>query len=349
MTTRRAPTLADVAAAAGVSLATASRALNGSDRVVRAELADRVGAAAQRLGYMPNAQAQAVVRGSNDAIGLLVNDIADPYFSAIAAGLAQAAEEQNLLVMLCNTGGRPERELEFLTQLRRQRGRAIVLAGSRTADRRHQAAVSAALTSYLQAGGRVAAISQARLPVDTIVIDNRSGARELAAELVVRGYRSAAVLDGPDSHLTARDRRLGFQEGWRAAGLDEPIRYRAEFTRDGGYSAMAALLDSGPPPECVFAVNDIMAMGALTACREHGLRVPGDVALAGFDDIGTLRDVVPALTTVRLPLEDIGAAAVALALDGENSATPRRRRIRGEVVLRESTPVPRGLIRRTDT
>lgn len=333
----RAATLSDVAKEAGVSLATASRALNGSERVVRSELHARTLEAAARLGYTANAQAQSMAKGSTDLVGLLVNDIADPYFSTIAAGLADAAEEHGLLVMLCSTGGRPERELELLAALRRQRGRAIVLAGSRTNDRSHLRELSAQLEPFTAAGGRVAAISEPRLPVDTVVVDNRRGAQDLAVELAGLGYRRPAVLTGPDHLLVSRDRRDGFVAGWRKSAADEPVRVAEEFSRDGGFRAMQRLFAEHPRVDCVFAVNDLMAMGAMAACRDRGVDVPRDLAVAGFDDISTLRDVTPALSTVRLPLTEMGGMALDMVLR-DTGDKPRRRRVRGEVVVRESTP-----------
>ncbi|RRO17992.1 LacI family transcriptional regulator [Saccharopolyspora rhizosphaerae] len=330
----RAATLTDVAKEAGVSLATASRALNGSDRVVRAELHERVLAAATRLGYSPNAQAQSMARGSTDLVGLMVNDISDPYFSTIAAGLANAAEEQGLLVMLCSTAGRPERELELLGALRRQRGRAIVLAGSRTSDRAHLRELNAQIDPFVSSGGRVVAISEPKLQVDTVVVENRTGAQDLAAEIAALGYRKPAVLAGPENLLVSRDRHEGFTAGWPE---DEPVVVADEFSRDGGFRAMHRLLDCGADVDCVFAINDLMAMGAMAACRERGVDVPRDLAVAGFDDISTLRDVTPALTTVRLPLTEMGHVALDLVL-GERTARPRRRKVRGEVIVRESTP-----------
>ena len=113
-----------------------------------------------------------------------------------------------------------------------------------------------------------------------------------------------------------------------------------DFSRDGGHRAMTRLLDEAPDVDCVFAANDLMAMGAMAACRERGVRVPKDVGLAGFDDIVSLRDVTPALTTVRLPLADMGRMALELVV-GTPADTLRRPKVKGEVVLRESTPARR--------
>lgn len=349
-------TLSDVAREAGVSVATASRAINGGTRRVREDLRERVAAAAARLNYAVNAQAQATARGRTNVVGLVVHDIADPYFASIAAGVMRAAEQHGLLVTVGSTDGRPERELDYLAALRGQRGQAVILAGSRVDDPRIRRALAGQIAAFEAGGGRVVVISQQVLPVDTVVIENRGGARALAAELAGRGYRRFGVLAGPRALVTARDRLEGFRDGLARAGLPAPVVVRGEFTRDGGHAAMSELLDggllgSGLPDdglpasagglgevECVFAVNDVMAVGAMTACRERGLALPDDLALAGFDDIATLRDVHPALSTVRLPLTQIGASALDLVLTGAAGTAPRRRRVKGEVVLRASTP-----------
>lgn len=338
----RAVTLADVADAAGVSLATASRVVNGSTRTVGATLRERVLAAAAELGYSPNAAAQAMVRGHVDVVGVVVHDIADPFFSSIAAGVMQRAEEHGLLVAIANTMRRPDREIAHLSAFRQQRVRAVILVGSRTTDRVAQARLVAEIARFESTGGRVAAVSQARLPVDTVVVENRAGAKALAGRLVELGYRRFAVLAGPPTLLTSVDRLAGFRSGLAAHDLAVAHVVEGEFTRDGGYAAVEELLrrvgtDGTDGVDCVFAVNDVMAVGAMAALRDHGVDVPDGIAAAGFDDIATLRDVTPRLTTVRVDLERLGRTAVELALDGAH-ADARTRRMRGEVVVRESTP-----------
>lgn len=336
-------TLQQVAREAGVSLATASRAINGSTRQVREELRDRVLEAAHRLNYAANSQAQAVAKGRTNVVGLLVHDIADPYFSSTAAGVIHSAEEHEMLVTLGHTSRSPEREVEHLSALRGQRSRAVILVGSRMADGPATDALRREIALFEQTGGRVVMISQDLLPVDTVVLENHDGARDLAAELVALGYRDFGVLAGPAKMLTARDRVEGFRAGLTAGGVE----LRADnvvhggFTRDGGYSSMVELLERGATIDCVFAVNDVMAVGAMTACRDRGVDIPSDLGLAGFDDITTLRDVSPALTTVRLPVERAGAMALELALDATPGEAPRVRRLAGEVVIRQSTrPLP---------
>lgn len=332
-------TLVDVAKAAGVSLSTASRALNGSTRVVAEPLRARVLAAAATLNYTPNAAAQAMVRGHLDMVGVVVHDIADPYFAAIAAGVMRRAERAGLLVAMSSTLRRPEQEVDYVAAFRRQRVRAVVLVGSRTSDRAQLARLRTEVERFQAIGGRVVAVSQRQLPVDTVVVENRAGARDLADTLIALGYRRFAVLSGPGTLVTARDRLTGFRAGLTRHGVtlaDDQV-IPGEFTRDGGYAAAGELLDRRPDVECVFAVNDVMAVGAMAALRERRVRLPDAMGVAGFDDISTLQDVTPRLTTVRIDLEGLGEAATELAL-AEQATSPRVRRARCEVVVRDSTP-----------
>jgi LacI family transcriptional regulator len=331
----RAPvTLLDVAQRAGVSVATASRVLNGGDRVPRPELQERVRAAAAELGYTPNAQAQALAKSSTNLVGILVHDIEDPYFAAIANGVMRAADERGLLVMMASTFRDPDREIAYLSSLRAQRARAVVMIGSRRTDPDVLARTAAEIENFLGSGAGLALVSQPGMPAHTIEPDNRAGAAELARSLVGLGRRKFAVLAGPEELATARDRREGFVAGLAESGLEPVEVVTGGFTRDGGYAAATELLDREPDVDCVFAVNDVMAVGAMSALRTRGVDVPGQLGVAGFDDIATLRDVWPGLTTVRLPLEQLGRRALQLAVEG---GTPRTESFPAEVVLREST------------
>lgn len=338
-------TLQDVARAAGVSLATASRVLNGSARTPRPDVTERVQHAALALGYVANAQAQALAKASTQLIGLVVHDIADPYFSSIARGVQLSARQRGRQVLLATTDRDPVVEHETVRAFAAHRTDAIVLAGSRwsTVD---DAPVHQELERYRNHGGRVAVIGQ-RIPgASAVVPENAAGAGALARALVAEGHRRFAVLAGPEALVTASDRTTGFVAAAAERGITAVDTIFGDFTRDGGFEAAWELiekLDLSPgsgEPLCVFAVNDVMAIGAIAAFREAGLRVPDEVQVAGFDDIPTLRDSVPALTTVRLPLTELGERAVELTL-GDAAGEPGVVSVNGEVVLRESTRLPR--------
>lgn len=332
-------TLEDVARHAGVSLATASRVLNGSTRQVGAPLRARVELAAAQLGYRTNVAAQTLARGASNVIGLVVHDLTDPYFAAIADGAMRAAESQGLMVMIGTTYRDPRREIAYVSTLNAQRVRAVLLVGSRVADEQLTRELREELDRYRETGGRVACIGQDLLGADTVVPDNHRGAAELAHALAGLGHRNFAVLAGPDRLITSRDRVAGFTGVLDELGLPAPRILHGSFDREGGYAAATQV--SGVT--CVFAVNDVMAVGALAAFRDRGIRVPEDVSVAGFDDIFTLRDLIPSLSTVRLPLADMGARALRLALAPARESTAGKGEevtaevVTGEVILREST------------
>jgi LacI family transcriptional regulator len=335
--------LQDVAARAGVSQATASRVLNGSARVPGEGVADRVRAAARELGYVPNAQAQALARSSTGLLGLVVHDIADPYFSSIARGVQSAARTARKQVLLAGTDRDFDIEREAVATFIAHRADAIVLAGSRQSgdlDRE----LEAEFGRYRENGGRVVVIGQPLAFGGAVEPENYLASGELAYALVDAGHTEFAVIGGPGSIRTAVDRRNGFVEALGRRGLTPLVEVSGAFTRDGGHSAalrLAAALQirpgAGTKPVCVFAVTDVMAIGAIAAWRELGLSVPGDLCVAGFDDIPTLRDHTPSLTTVVLPLEEIGARAAELALCASDSDADLRERVAGRVVLRDST------------
>ncbi|GAA2315797.1 LacI family DNA-binding transcriptional regulator [Nonomuraea roseoviolacea subsp. roseoviolacea] len=323
-------TLEDVARQAGVSLATASRVLNGSTRQVGADLRARVERAADELGYRANMAAQTLARGASNVIGIVVHDLTDPYFAALADGAMRAAAGEGLLVMVGTTHRDPEQEIAYVATMNAQRVRAVLLAGSRVNDPEVTGRLRRELDRYRTSGGRVACVGQDLLGVDTVAPANYEGSAALARSLAGLGHTRFAVLAGPPHLMTARDRCAGFVTAVAELGLPEPRVVHGAFDRDGGYEAAAETGDA----TCVFAVNDVMAVGALASYRDRGVRVPDDVSVAGFDDIATLRDHVPALTTVRLPLADMGSRALELALAA--GETPTVDHVQGEVVLRES-------------
>lgn len=329
-------TLDDVAREAGVSLATASRALNGSTRKVADSYRTRVEAAATRLGYTANLSAQATARGTSAIIALLVADIADPYFGQIASGVARGADEAGLVVTVAITERDPEREVRLVRALRGQRPRGLILAASRTSSELSRE-LAAEVELLAATGGRVVALGAGVAGVRSVTVDNRGGASALGAALAARGYRRALVLAAAEGTVTSDDRVAGFVAGFTAGGGADPSVLRGTFTRESGYDLMQrALADGVDTGTVVFGISDVVAIGALAALRDAGREVGGDIALAGFDDIPTGRDVTPALTTVRIPLDEVGYQAFHAATDAEWQ--PADDALRLEVLLRESTP-----------
>lgn len=311
-----AATLAEVAARAGVSMATASRVLNGSTRSVRSVLRQRVIEAAQDLHYVPNAHAQALVRANTSLVGVIVHDVSDPYFSEIVRGIQEVASQSGRLVTICNSYRDPVRELEYVRLLHAQRVDALILAGSGLDERDYSREMARQIESFTASGHRVVFIGRHQLTGDAVLPDNVGGARAIACLLAEYGHREIGVIGGPPLLTTSRDRLESFRAGLRECGIALPPDrvISCDFSRDGGAQAAIAMLDRHPQLTAIFALNDVMAVGALSALRLRGLRVPDDIAVAGFDDIPLASDVTPTLTTVRVPMVELGRRALELAL-----------------------------------
>ncbi|MFJ4877995.1 LacI family DNA-binding transcriptional regulator [Streptomyces sp. NPDC088745] len=349
-------TLADVAAHARVSPATVSRVLNGNYPVAAATR-ERVLRAVSELDYVVNGPASALAAATSDLVGILVNDIADPFFG-IMAGAAQAhlntpsdasapiRTNAERLAVVCNTGGSPARELTYLTLLQRQRAAAVILTGGAIEDAEHSAAVAAKLARLAEAGTRIVlcgrpALGGAEFVHATLSFDNRAGACRLTGHLLSLGHRRIGYVAGPAERTTTRHRLEGHREALAAAGAaDDPaLVLHGSYDRASGRAAAARLLSAAPDLTAIVAANDTIALGVCAEARERGLRIPEDLSVAGFDDLPSATDAVPALTTVRLPLYEAGARAGALAAGA--GAAGHVEVVAAELVVRGSTGVVR--------
>ncbi|GAA3068412.1 LacI family DNA-binding transcriptional regulator [Streptomyces glomeratus] len=343
-------TLADVAARAQVSPATVSRVLNGNYPVA-ASTRERVLRAVDELDYVLNGPASALAAATSDLVGILVNDIADPFFGIMASAIqseiggpgGRAGGER--LAVVCNTGGSPERELTYLTLLQRQRAAAVVLTGGAVEDGAHIEAVGAKLRKLAAAGTRV--VLCGRPPTSeaiALTFDNRGGAQRLTGHLTGLGHRRLGYIAGPEERTTTRHRLEGHRAALAAAGIEDDPRLtvHGRYDRRAGYEATRELLRREPSLTAIVAANDTVALGACAALRDFGLRIPEDVSVTGFDDLPFAVDTVPALTTVRLPLSEAGARAGRIARGREEPPPGGIATVPGELMVRGSTGVPRG-------
>ncbi|WP_203708435.1 LacI family DNA-binding transcriptional regulator [Asanoa iriomotensis] len=325
-------TLDDVARRAGVSTATASRIINGSSKPVSAALRDRVEAAVADLHYVPNAHARQLARSERTAVGVVVHDVSDPYFAEITRGLQRVATTDGRLVIICNTYRDPARELDYVELLRAHQVAAMVLAGSGYHDAGFARALRGKLRAYELTGGRVAVIGRHDRTGDAVVPDNEAGGYLAGEHLYALGHRDVGVIAGPRNLTTTTDRLTGVRRAARSHHRPPPKVAYADFDRDSGARATADLLAAHPRLTAIAALNDSMAVGALAHLRGVDRRI----SVIGFDDMPIARDVTPALTTIRLPLADMGALAMSLALSPP-SPHPRVERVPAELIAREST------------
>ncbi|MDB4895046.1 MAG: transcriptional regulator, LacI family [Firmicutes bacterium] len=336
------PTLADVARLARVSPATASRVISGSTYGVSAQLRERVLKAVSDLKYVPNAHAQALVGASSLTVGVIVGDMSDPYFAEVTRGIQNAAIASGRLTMMCNSFRDPERELAYIRLLHAQRVEAIIMAGGGVDDRVYSQKLASHIDAFTAVGGRVTFISRHHVVGNAVLPDNVGGARAIGRALVALGHRQIGVISGPKLLTTTRDRMDGFRSALAEADVTLPPGQivHGDFSRDSGAEAAGRLLDRAPDITAIFALNDGMAIGALSVLRNRGIAVPAAMSVVGFDDIPAARDVMPALSTVHLPMVECGARAMELALSQRGSEL-RVEHVPTQVVLRNSTAPPR--------
>jgi LacI family transcriptional regulator len=305
--------LADISRRAGVSIATASRVLNGSSHPVSDSTRERVLQAAEELGYRPSELARALVKRTSRIVGVIVGDIVDPYFAEIARGVEDVAARVGHLTMVCNAERRPAAELAHLGVLRDYHAAGVVFAGSGYEDETDTAALRG-MVEGLQAGGAVVVALAARdFACPSVLVDNRAAARDATEHLLELGHRRIAFVQGPPGLHTSAHRLEGFEAAIEAAGA-ERFTLEGGFEYEAGDAAAAELLARGALPDAILAVNDEVAIGLLTGLRRGGVDVPGDVSVAGIDDTRPARLVD--LTSVSLPLHELGERAARMILEG---------------------------------
>jgi LacI family transcriptional regulator len=306
-----AATIKDVAREAGVSVATVSRALNGAENVLP-DTRQRILDVARALRYAPSGAARSLITRKTDTIGALLPDLHGEFFSELIRGIDQAARARGLHLLLSSSHDDAH---EAAAALRAMNGRVdglVVMSPHADDDFLAQNLPHNLPAVLLNSGAR-------RPSQRVFAVDNFGGAREMTEHLVRSGRRRIAFLGGPQANFEARERERGYRAGLGHG--DKPWVLEGDFSEAGGHRAAAALLALPvvDRPDAVFAANDIMAIGLLGALQAAGVRVPEDMALAGFDDIPIARYVSPALTTMRVPIAALGSQALdalADALDG---------------------------------
>ncbi|ADI11752.1 LacI family transcriptional regulator [Streptomyces bingchenggensis BCW-1] len=329
-------TLSDIARAAGVSVATASRTLNGSTRTVRPETRERVLEAVSRLGYEANVTAQAVGRRLSPTVALVVRDIRERYFARIAHGVIAEAAASGIAVTVTAIDSYPDAEFDRLRSLRGQRPGGLIVVDPAVGDENKRLRFLKELEAYTLAGIPVVVIGTDTLDSPSVMFSEFQGAHALGRLLVRRGYRNPLLLSG-EPHWPAITRRVdGVESALAEAGVALHRTAALDLTRDAGYGAVMALTDTDlHGSDVLVCASDAVAFGAATALRRRGVSVGSDIAISGFEDGPGATDVRPALTTVRLPLIEAGAQAFRMA------SSPTRVRqvlLDAELVVRASTP-----------
>jgi LacI family transcriptional regulator len=323
-------TISDVAARAGVSTATVSRTLNGKSTVDPA-LAARVLAAAADLGYHPNGLARNLRRRETTVLALIVSDVGNPFFTAIARGVEDIAQTAGYSVVLCNSDEDVDKERRYIDVALQERAAGVVLSPT------------GACTNVELLRTRDIPIVAVDRPLgdgvgDQVLVDTRRAAREATEHLVTSGYRRIACVGGPEGVRTAEDRLAGFRD----AGGDPRLVRRADYRADGARLAALSLLDEQPPPDALLVANSTMAIGVLEALSARGLRPGRDVGVVAFDDAAWATLIDPPLTVVAQPAYELGAIAAELLLAriGDSSRPHEARVLEASLIPRASSHRP---------
>jgi len=302
-------TIWDVARRAGVSVATVSRALNRSGPV-REETRRRIEEAARELNYAPNSAARSLISRRTGMLGVLLPDLFGEFFSELIRGIDGAAQGRGYHLLVSSSH---DAASEIEAALRGMRGRVdglVVMAPMVEA---------AVLKPMLPRNVPVVLLNSplADGAFDTLTVDNYGGAREVVAHLLSHGHQRVAILKGPERNHDAEERLRGYRAALAEAGVPwrEELEIPGDFTGESGYRGAEAVLRMEPRPTAIFAANDAMAFGALSALRDAGVAVPEEMALAGFDDVSSTRYTIPPLTTAHVAIRELGARAVGMLAD----------------------------------
>lgn len=327
--------LNDVAALAKVSIATVSRVINNSDKVVP-ETRALVQKAMDELGYQPNRVARRLRQkgGRRHLLGLILPDIQNPFFAELARGVEDVAYANQFAVLLCNSDENLKKEAFYLDVMKAESVDGVILPPIAERD--------PAVLKLAQSGMPVVSVDRAlnSTLVDTVEVDNFQGAYEAVEHLIKLGHKRIGLIAGRTNLSTSRDRRRGYEEAMAVAGL--PLK--AEFIRVGdnkqasGKTLAEELLDLTPRPTALFVCNNLMAVGALEAIHAKKLKVPAEVALIGFDDLPWAEALDPPLSVVRQPAYELGRAAAETLLKrlGDRTLPASWLRLRPRLILRSS-------------
>ncbi len=313
----RTATIQEVADHAGVSIATVSRAF-ADPASVSDELRHRVQEAARLLDYRPSRAARTLRVGTSQAVGVVIPDLQNPFFTAVVRGIEAVLQAAGYTLLLANSDEDTARERNNLETLRADGVAGIVFVPINPARGTYRQLLVPPLHTV------VVDRLPADLRADLVTVDNVAGTRLGVEHLLALGHHDIALLGGPSRHSTARERELGYQQALQAAKL--PLRpefvFRGDFREGGGYAGMRALMALPRRPTAVFVANNLMTLGAFRALHEAGVRIPAEVALVGFDDMPWATSLNPPLTAVSQPSQEIGATAAELLL--ERIAQPDR-------------------------
>lgn len=326
-------TIKDVAKQAKVSVATVSRALNGHQNVTEA-VRSRIVAVANELRYSPHHAARSLSSRRTHTVGVVLPDLYGEFFSELMRGIDQVAREHGRHLLVSSYHGNPQAQGAALRAMRGRVDGLLLMSPFVSGEDLLQDNLAPTMPVVLMN----TRLADSRYPA--LCVDNHGGALAMTRHLIASGRRRIAFIAGPEDNFDARERRRGYEDAM-AEGLPgvSPWILPGDFDEASGHDAAQQLLAGSERPDAVFAANDMMALGCLFTLNQAGVRVPQDIALAGFDDIPLARYVHPTLTTMRVEIAALGARAIGSLLEMEAGATtaPSMAQLTPQLVVRAST------------
>ena len=324
----------DVAKLAGVSTATVSRVLADKPHV-RPEVKEQVRAAVATLGYRPNRMASNLRKQTSNVIGLLVSDIRNPFFTAVARAIEDEAHARQMNVFLCNTDEDIEKERHYLNTLLAENVAGIILSPTQESVEAFQFLLDSD-TPVVSIDRRIEGAN-----IDSVLSNNVQSAQLLTEYLLDKGYERIVAVLGLQNSTTGRERMLGYQQALQQRGvvLDPDISTYVQPRENQGYEFVKALLAQKAKPDAILTGNSRLTVGAVKAIQEAGLRIPEDIALAGFDDTNWMPHLGPGITVIAQPTHEMGkTAAELLFMRMADEERPSREVVlKGKLIVRKST------------
>lgn len=321
----------DIAQQLGISVSTVSRALNNLP-VISAETRERVRHAVQANGYIRNNVARELALKTSHMIGVMVSDISNPFFSEIARGVHDIGHRQSFVIALCNTDRSVEKEESFSSTFLENQVAGLIFIGG-PVGARHLQGLRERNVPFVLAGRRIKEFS-----VPAVAVDNWAVGQQATKYLIGLGHKKILFLSGPSDSATSRDRMRGYMDAMGAHGL-KPMVDIGDFKMETGFALASRLVKSKRRPTAVFAGNDMMAIGLTLGLTNLGIRIPEALSVVGCDDIPMARLIKPTLTTIKIPLYEIGARAMnmLISLMQGDSCPAREDVLLGcELIVRES-------------
>jgi len=311
--------------------------MSGSSHPVSERTRERVLSAADRLSFEPNRLARALVTARSQTVGVIVHDISDPYFGEIVKGLEDGIHADDYRLFIASSDRDPEKELNYVRAFHAHQVDAIVFAASSLTDPEYGETLIGLTNRFRSRGGVIVTLSDHLLDGSRVLFDNRSAVIELVGYLAERGHRRIGYIGGPATLEVSRVRLDGFTAAVAEFGIDSGPEYVAEggFTVTGGSAAVEQLLHK-VDVTAVLAASDLMAIGAMRQLLASGLDVPGDISVAGIDDIPIAEYGPVPLTTMRVPTYEIGRRGASLLLDALVTGEPSEVQLSGEIIARDS-------------